>query len=110
MLITSLHSVLLQIDRAVPVAGPENMTEFQHLFSQKTRKNLSDEHIWFSVVARPPQSRFTRLERASCCLVLLFTSMLANALFYERTPDGSGQNALVLGPFALTSEQVGVLN
>ena len=100
------HFQNTQIDRDIPVAGPENMVEFQHLFSQSTRKKLSDEHIWFSVVTRPPQSRFTRLERVSCCLCLLFTSMLGNALFYERTPDGSGQNALTLGPFALTTQQV----
>ena len=82
------------------------MVEFQHLFSQKARKNFSDEHLWFSVVARPPQSRFSRLERVSCCLLLLFTSMLANAMWYGTTPDGEGRNALVIGPFALTSEQV----
>ena len=88
------------------MAGPENMVEFAHLFTQQTRKNLNDEHIWFSIVTRPPQSRFTRLQRLSCCLCLLFTSMLANAMYYERTSDGAGQNALVIGPFALPAEQV----
>jgi hypothetical protein len=36
--------------------GKEQMTEFSHLFTEKTTKSLSDGHLWFSVVARPPQS------------------------------------------------------
>ena len=86
------------------------MVEFEHLFTQKTRKNLSDEHLWFSIVTRPPQSRFTRLQRLSCCLCLLFTSMLANAMYYGTTSDGAGRNALTIGPFALTAEQVRARN
>ncbi len=53
----------LQVDRLIAVAGPEQMVEFGHLFRASTRKNLSDGHLWFSVVARPPQSRFTRVQR-----------------------------------------------
>ena len=82
------------------------MTETSHLFGQKASRNMSDEHLWFSVLARPPESRFTRLQRVSCCLVLLFSSMLANAMFYEKTPDGAGQSSLEFGPFALTPEQI----
>ena len=96
----------LQVDRLVAVAGPEEMVEFGHLFSQTTRKNLGDEHIWFSVVARPPQSRFTRVQRVCCCLCLLYTSMLGNALFYERADDTTGADGFKIGPFALTPQQV----
>ena len=67
---------------------------------------MSDDHLWFSVIARPPESRFTRLQRVSCCLCLLFSSMLANAMFYERTPEGTGSGSLEFGPFALTPEQI----
>ena len=82
------------------------MVEFKNLFSHTTRKNMSDEHLWFSVVARPPQSRFTCLQRVSCCLLLLYTSMLANAMFYERVPDDDSNNLFQFGPFALSPEQV----
>ena len=67
---------------------------------------MSDDHLWFSVIARPPESRFTRLQRVSCVLVLLFSSMLANAMFYEKAADGAGGSALEFGPFALTPEQI----
>ncbi|XP_061175461.1 uncharacterized protein LOC133184410 [Saccostrea echinata] len=92
------------IDRLIPVAGKEQMTEFSHLFTEKTTKSLSDGHLWFSVIARPPQSRFTRAQRVSCCLCLLFMSMLTNAMFYEK--GESDNNAFTFGPFALTPEQI----
>ena len=92
------------MDRLLPVAGPEQMMEFGHLFAQRTAKNMGDGHLWFSVVARPPQSRFTRLQRVSCCMCLLFTSMLANAMFYKEGQEK--QNTFTLGPFAVSPEQV----
>ena len=79
-LITSLFE---QIDRVIPVAGKEELTSFHHLFWTKTQKNMTDGHIWFSVFNRPPRSRFTRVQRLTCCLALLFSSMMANILFYQ---------------------------
>ncbi|KAL4239324.1 hypothetical protein ACF0H5_000141 [Mactra antiquata] len=93
-----------QVDRVIPIAGKNEMTEFSHLFAARATKNLSDGHLWFSVVARPPQSRFTRCQRVSCCLCLLFTSMLANAMFYGT--ETSDANAFQFGPFAVSSEQI----
>ncbi|XP_033750161.1 uncharacterized protein LOC117334568 isoform X2 [Pecten maximus] len=93
------------IDRIIAVAGKEQMTEFSHLFTEKTTKNLNDGHLWFSVVARPPQSRFTRVQRVSCCLCLLYVTMLSNAMFYENDAADSG-NALAFGPFSLSPTQV----
>ena len=67
----------------VPIAGMEELTSFNHLFWSKTRKNLTDGHIWFSVFHRPPTSRFTRVQRVTCCIALLFSSMLASIAFYK---------------------------
>jgi polycystin 1L2 len=94
-----------QVDRLIPVAGPEQMTQFTHMFTSRTRQQLSDEHLWFSIVARPTLSVFSRMERLSCCLCLLFTSMIANMLFYQRTDD-SASTGLDIGPFSLSPEQV----
>lgn len=88
----------------IPVAGKEQMTEFGHLFAEKTTKSLSDGHLWFSVVARPPQSRFTRVQRVSCCLCLLYMTMLTNAMWYGQQTESS--SAFTFGPFALSTEQV----
>ena len=82
------------------------MKEFSHLFRASARKNMSDGHLWFSVVARPPASRFTRVQRVCCCLCLLYTTMLANALFYGVVAPAEGSKAVSLGPFAMSMEQV----
>ena len=95
-------------DRLLPVAGLDEATEFSHLFQQTTQKNLADGHLWFSVFMRPPRSRFTRVQRVSCCMALLYLSMLVNAMWYERVPPKPSSSALNIGPFALSPEQIGV--
>ncbi|XP_013386314.1 uncharacterized protein LOC106155845 [Lingula anatina] len=95
-----------QVDRLIPVAGREQMAEFGHLFTKTTQKNLGDGHLWFSVIARPAQSRFTRLQRVSCCLCLLFLTMLTSAMFYGQVPESPGANAITFGPFSLSPEQI----
>jgi hypothetical protein len=95
----------LQIDRLVPVAGKEQMGQFAHLFQSTSKKNLQDGHLWFSIFMRPPRSRFTRVQRVSCCVALLYLSMLVNAMWYQRTSDDTTAG-LKFGPFTLTPEQV----
>lgn len=96
------------IDRLLPVAGRDEATEFSHLFHQTTQKNLADGHLWFSIFMRPPRSRFTRMQRVSCCMALLYLSMLVNAMWYERVPSKPGGSSLEFGPFSLSPEQIGV--
>ena len=96
------------IDRLLPVAGRDEATEFSHLFHQTTQKNLADGHLWFSIFMRPPRSRFTRMQRVSCCMALLYLSMLVNAMWYERVPSKPGGGSLEFGPFSLSPEQIGV--
>ncbi|XP_072048155.1 polycystin-1-like protein 2 [Amphiura filiformis] len=38
------------IERVIPVAGKSELTSFGFLFYSKTRRNLSDGHLWFSVL------------------------------------------------------------
>ena len=66
---------------------------------------MSDGHLWFSIFARPAQSSFTRLERVTCCFVLLFISMLMNIAYYGVAKE-SDTGGISLGPFYITPEQV----
>jgi len=74
----------------VPIATHEDLTNFSHLFWTKARKDLTDSHIWFSVFGRPPKSVFTRVQRVTCCLTLLFCGMCANILLYKEGLASSG--------------------
>ena len=93
------------IERLLKVSAKEEMTSFKTLFRQKTEKDICDGHLWISVVAKPPKSTFTRVQRLSCCMSLLFTSMITNAMFYNlgNEPDTS---SVTLGPITISIKQV----
>ncbi|KAK0049118.1 polycystin-1 isoform X2, partial [Biomphalaria pfeifferi] len=97
-----------QIDRILSLAGREQLADFSYQFGERTRKNLVDGHLWFSVVARPPGSYFTCVERVACCLCLLFMTMLTNAMFYRSENNSSNQASLSFsfGPFSLSVSQI----
>jgi hypothetical protein len=98
-----------QIERLIPACGNEQKKEFKYLLSSQTKQNLSDNHLWFSIFARPAYSSFSRLDRLTCCFVLLVMSMLLNILYYGL--DKSSQaDGLRIGPFYLTPQQVFILS
>ena len=77
-------------------------------FSQEAVKRwwrgLTETHLWVSVLAKPRRSRFTRVQRASCCLLVLLTAMFANAIFYKL--DGKSEHVLQVGPLKFSWAQI----
>lgn len=67
-------------------------------------KGLTETHLWVSVVAKPGRNRFTRVQRASCCLSVLLTAMLTNAMFYKL--DGESVQVIQIGPLKFSWRQV----
>ena len=70
---------------------------------------MSEGHLWFSIFSRPLSSKFTRVQRCTCCFVLLFTAMLFNILYYEQSKvskTASNHAGLSLGPFYFSREEV----
>lgn len=51
------------------------------------QRGFFDKHIWLSVWDRPPRSRFTRVQRATCCVLLLCLFLGANAVWYGVVGD-----------------------
>ncbi|XP_078669286.1 uncharacterized protein LOC144910271 isoform X2 [Branchiostoma floridae x Branchiostoma belcheri] len=88
-----------RVDRILPVASKDEVVSFSNLFQDKTRQDITDGHIWFSVVSRPTRSHFTRVQRASCCLSLIFCTMIASAMFYQKSEGG---NTIKVGPFVFS--------
>ena len=93
------------IDRILPVAGRDDIIRFEHLFFDKARRKLFDDHLWLSIVGRPSRSNFTRLQRLTCILCLLFTTMLANAMWYGRVKV-TNDRVLVVGPITLSAATI----
>ena len=96
-----------KLDALLPVAGDMQKQEYKYMLEKQTKQNMSDGHLWFSVVARPVQSGFDRLERWTCCIVLLFLAMLVNILYYD-VDKSSNADALKIGPFSLTIQQISI--
>ncbi len=96
------------IEKVLPVAGADEIASFNHLFYSTTQKNITDGHLWFSVFIRPPKSRFTRVQRLSCCLTLIYCTMLTNAMFYQVGGESNPSSTLKIGPFEFSAAQIGI--
>ena len=96
------------IERTLVPASRDDLTSFHLLFSTEARKSLTDNHLWFSVVKRPPRSTFTRCQRLSCCLTIILTTMLANAMFFQTDSTSSTGTELRAGPISFSVKQLSI--
>ncbi|XP_033737951.1 uncharacterized protein LOC117325653 isoform X2 [Pecten maximus] len=96
------------VERLLPVCGRDNLLTFDKLFSQHARFNLTENHLWLSMLMRPEQSSFTRVQRLSCILALLFLTMISNAMFFRSESDEVTPNSVSIGflRFSLTTVYV----
>ena len=93
----------------LPVAGDAQKQEFSYVLSKQAYHSVSEGHLWFSIFSRPPSNRFTRVQRCTCCFVLLLTSMLLNILYYDQAAEAKasqGSGGLSMGPLFVTPQQV----
>uniref|UniRef100_A0A7M5V1G8 Polycystic kidney disease protein 1-like 2 n=2 Tax=Clytia hemisphaerica TaxID=252671 RepID=A0A7M5V1G8_9CNID len=90
----------------IAAASDSQMKEFNYLFANHARRQFADTHIWFSVYARPPESSFTRCQRLSVAMSLLFSVMLANIMFYGAVPAGTPETENNIRGFTFTWPQV----
>ena len=77
----------------------------KYLLKRETKDKFSDEHLWFSIIARPTLSTFTRTDRLTCGFVILYMTMLTNILYYE-VDTSKKTEGLKIGPFSFTPQQV----
>ena len=91
-----------RIERIIEKAPNEGT--FRHEVLKRWWRGLTETHLWVSVLAKPRRSRFTRVQRASCCLSVLLTAMFANAMFYEL--DGESEQVLQVGPLKFSWHQI----
>ena len=77
---------------------------FKNMFYSVSSVDLADYHLWASVATRPPHNPFTRAQRASCCLSLLYLAMACNAMFYQVT--GVSDEVIEIGPLKMSLRQL----
>ena len=81
-----------------------NEETFKNNVSKRWWKGLTEKHIWVSVIAKAPRDPFTRVQRVSCCLSILLSAMVANAMFYEL--KGKSEQVIQVGPLKFSWRQV----
>ena len=97
------------IEQVFSRSTDEDKTNFKYLLTSRTKQKMSDSHLWFSVFARPVQSSFSRLDRLTCCFVLLSISMVMDIMYYGMDTSTSEQDGLKIGPYInVTVEQLSV--
>ena len=102
-----------RLERTLPISLKHDKNQPKYLLSKQTRNNLSDNHLWLSIFARPTGSSFTRLDRLTCCFVLLSMSMLMNIMYYGVMDEDDGTtgqyDGFKIGPYInLTLKQISI--
>ena len=74
----------------------------------RSSRSLLNGHLWFSIITKPARSTFTRVQRLTCVLGILFTAMLANIWNFSNRAlagdDGEADALLVkVGSYSLTT-------
>nr|XP_039248314.1 polycystin-1-like [Styela clava] len=71
------------LEKTIRVATEEELMNFSNIFGSQLSYGWEDAHLWLSVIERPTRSRFTRVQRVTCCVTLLLTFMLFSAFWYQ---------------------------
>ncbi|MGH0137686.1 UNVERIFIED_CONTAM: hypothetical protein FKN15_021799 [Acipenser sinensis] len=75
------------VEKEVIAATDAELRHVSRIFVGELERGLSEKHIWLSLWERPARSRFTRVQRATCCAVLIYLFILANAVWYGLVGD-----------------------
>ncbi|XP_023567626.1 polycystin-1 isoform X3 [Octodon degus] len=75
------------VEKEVLAASDAALWQFQRLLVAELQRGFFDKHIWLSIWDRPARSRFTRVQRATCCVLLICLFLGANAVWYGVVGD-----------------------
>lgn len=89
-----------------PSAVCSGHTNARKLFKRNFFKQFFDEHLWVSVCVRKSPGSFTRAQRLSCCLAILFLTMVSNAMWYKTEEKRENVEALSIGPLTFTVHEL----
>ncbi|XP_062584304.1 polycystin-1-like protein 2 [Saccostrea cucullata] len=95
----SLYKDDCVIDRIIGVATVDVAKSFHFLFPKNFQVNITEHHMWLSLVYRPKKTKFTRVQRLSCLLALLHLNMVSNAMFYKSPSDDTSESYVEFGGF-----------
>nr|XP_003462903.1 polycystic kidney disease protein 1-like 2 [Cavia porcellus] len=93
------------LDKVFPVATEQDRKQFSHLFFLRTSAGFQEGHLWYSVFSSSARSRFTRVQRVSCCFSMLLCTMLTSIMFWG-VPKDPAEQKMDLGDIEFTWQEV----
>uniref|UniRef100_A0A3B4ATD7 Uncharacterized protein n=1 Tax=Periophthalmus magnuspinnatus TaxID=409849 RepID=A0A3B4ATD7_9GOBI len=78
-------------------ASDATLRQLPRLLRTELERAVCESHLWVSLWERPPRSPFTRLQRATCCALLLQLILMANTLWYSIVLNGETVAAGIVG-------------
>ena len=94
-----------KIVRKVLVKRTNSLPNFQEAFRLKLSGILYESHLWMSSVTKRPGSSFSRAQRVTCCLCVVLTAMLANAMFFNLGGETTA-STIKIGPLKVSRRQI----
>ncbi|KAJ1062116.1 hypothetical protein K5549_008458 [Capra hircus] len=76
-------SIESSLDRTFQVTPPDKPLKKMDFFLIDLNYNLGKNHLWFSVFSGVISTPFNRLQRLSCCLAMLLSTLLCNIMFFS---------------------------
>ena len=93
------------IIRKLAVERTNSLPKFQDAFRKALSGTLYESHLWMSSVTKRPGSSFTRVQRVTCCLCVVLTAMLTNAMFFNLGGETT-MSTLKIGPLKVSTRQI----
>ncbi|XP_027753038.1 polycystin-1 isoform X2 [Empidonax traillii] len=100
------------VEKEVFAASETELRSFWRIFVAELQRGFFEKHVWLSLWDRPPRSRFTRVQRATCCSLLVFLFLCANAVWYGVVGNVHLSNVAVsnLIPVSVDTVAVGLVS
>ncbi|XP_031801696.1 polycystin-1 isoform X2 [Sarcophilus harrisii] len=96
------------VEKEVLAASDATLRRFPRLLTAELQRGFFEKHIWLSLWDRPPRSRFTRVQRATCCALLICLFLGANAVWYGVVGDVNHSNVPMSSLIPLSVDTVAV--
>lgn len=81
------------LKKEIPAANELAIQTFSNTFKMAASHGFADKHLWMSLMDRHDHSRFTRVQRASCCVTVILFFMMVNAIWYGIIKTSSNARA-----------------
>ncbi|XP_047921942.2 polycystin-1 [Anser cygnoides] len=100
------------VEKEVYAASETELRSFSRIFIAELQRGFFEKHVWLSMWDRPPRSRFTRVQRATCCSLLVFLFLCANAVWYGMVGNVHLSNGAIsnLVPVNVDTMAVGLVS